>query len=109
MVYLTEMEWDHIITKEGLKRYVSHTITDEEEPKARLKEIRKRGYALNGGEIFQGVQHIGSVNRSWTSFANSSTNTPAKSQGKQDMGEKQGEAIESESKKIEKSKVARRR
>jgi len=58
MAYLTEREWDQIIVKEGLEHYTPHTITDQEKLKAHLKEIQKKGYAINDGEIYQDVRGV---------------------------------------------------
>lgn len=58
MAYLPEDEWNRIIKTEGLKRYTPHTITDKDELKAHLKEIRRKGYAFSDQEIDRDVRAI---------------------------------------------------
>ena len=42
MAYLPEEDWDQIIAKEGLKRYRPNTITDADQLKVHLREIRRK-------------------------------------------------------------------
>jgi IclR family KDG regulon transcriptional repressor len=58
MAHLPEEEWDHIIAKEGLKKYTSNTITRVKQLKIHLKEIRKRGYAFSNQEVDQDVRAV---------------------------------------------------
>jgi len=58
MAYLPEEDWDHIIKKEGLKRYSPHTITKAKALKAHLKEIRKQGYAFSDQEVDREVRAV---------------------------------------------------
>lgn len=58
MAFLREEDWDRIIQKEGLKRYTSHTITDGDQLKTHLRQIRKRGYAFSDQEIDQDVRAV---------------------------------------------------
>jgi DNA-binding IclR family transcriptional regulator len=58
MAYLSEAEWDHIIAKEGLKRYTPYTITDPDRLKARLREVRKRGVAFSDQEVDRDVRAV---------------------------------------------------
>jgi DNA-binding IclR family transcriptional regulator len=58
MAYLPEEEWDLIIVKEGLKRYTPNTITNVNQLKAHLREIRKRGYAFSDQEVDKDVRAI---------------------------------------------------
>ena len=50
MAYLPEEDWETIIAKEGLKRYTPRTITNADQLKANLREIRKKGYAFSDQE-----------------------------------------------------------
>lgn len=56
--YLSEEDWDRIITREGLKRYTPNTITDVGQLKAHLKEIRKKGYAFSDQEVDRDVRAV---------------------------------------------------
>src|SRR4030067_1608389 len=58
MAHLPEEEWDHIISKEGLKRYTPHTLTEAESLKAHLREVRKRGVAFSDQEVDRDVRAI---------------------------------------------------
>jgi len=58
MAYLPEKEWDRIITKEGLKRYTPNTITNMNQLKTHLKEIRRRGYAFSDQEVDRDVRAV---------------------------------------------------
>jgi DNA-binding IclR family transcriptional regulator len=58
MAHLPEEEWDHIIAKEGLKRYTPHTITEAESLKAHLRQIRKRGVAFSDQEVDRDVRAV---------------------------------------------------
>jgi IclR family transcriptional regulator, KDG regulon repressor len=58
MAHLPEGDWDQIIAREGLKQYTPHTITDPEELKAHLREIRKKGYAYSDQEIDRDVRAV---------------------------------------------------
>jgi DNA-binding IclR family transcriptional regulator len=58
MAYLGEKEWDHIISREGLKRYTPQTYTRPEDLKGHLREIREKGYAFNDGEIYRDVRGV---------------------------------------------------
>jgi DNA-binding IclR family transcriptional regulator len=58
MAYLPEEDWDRIIAKEGLKRYTPNTITDVDQLKAHLREIRKRGYAFSDQEVDRDVRAV---------------------------------------------------
>jgi DNA-binding IclR family transcriptional regulator len=60
MAYLPEKEWDHIISKEGLKRYTSHTITEVDQLKAHLRQIRKRRVAFSDQEVDRDVRAVAS-------------------------------------------------
>jgi IclR family KDG regulon transcriptional repressor len=51
MAYLSEEDWDRVITKEGLNRYTPNTITNVDQLKAHLREIRKKGYAFSDQEV----------------------------------------------------------
>jgi IclR family KDG regulon transcriptional repressor len=58
MAYLPEEEWDRVIAKEGLKRYTSNTITHVDKLKARLREIKKKGYAVSDQEVDRDVRAV---------------------------------------------------
>lgn len=58
MAYLPEEEWDRIIGKEGLKKYTPNTITDADQLKAHLREIRKKGYAFSDQEVDRDVRAV---------------------------------------------------
>jgi len=58
MAYLPEEEWDWIIAKEGLKRYTLNTITNVDQLKAHLREIRKKGYAFSDQEVDRDVRAV---------------------------------------------------
>jgi len=51
MAYLPEEDWDRIIAREGLEQYTPHTITDVNQLKEHLKEIRKKGFAFSDQEL----------------------------------------------------------
>jgi IclR family KDG regulon transcriptional repressor len=58
MAYLREGDWDRIIATEGLKglkRYTPNTIT---QVKARLREIRRRGYTFSDQEVDKDVRAV---------------------------------------------------
>jgi DNA-binding IclR family transcriptional regulator len=58
MAYLPEEDWDRIISKEGLRRYTPHTITDLDQLKTHLREIKKRGYAFSDQEVDRDVRAV---------------------------------------------------
>jgi len=58
MAFLPEPEWDPIIAEEGLRRFTAHTITDGEELKAQLREVRNRGYAFSDQEVDREVRAV---------------------------------------------------
>jgi DNA-binding IclR family transcriptional regulator len=58
MAYLPEEEWDWIIAKEVLKRYTLNTITNVDQLKAHLREIRKKGYAFSDQEVDRDVRAV---------------------------------------------------
>ena len=58
MAYLREGDWDRIIATEGLKRYTPNTITQVDQLKAHLREIRKRGYAFSDQEVDRDVRAV---------------------------------------------------
>ncbi|RLE08759.1 IclR family transcriptional regulator, partial [Candidatus Aerophobetes bacterium] len=45
--------------EEGLERFTENTITDPEVLKQELKEIRKRGYAIDNMEHEEGIRCVG--------------------------------------------------
>jgi len=58
MAFLPEKEWGRIIEKEGLHRYTAQTITDTDQLKVHLREIRKKGYAVSDQEVDRDVRAI---------------------------------------------------
>lgn len=56
LAYQPEEVVDAIIRSTGLLRFTSHTVTDPQELKNELKEIRKQGYALDSEEMEEGVR-----------------------------------------------------
>jgi DNA-binding IclR family transcriptional regulator len=58
MAFLPEEEWDRIVKKEGLKRYTSNTITNVNQLKFHLREIRRKGYAFSDGEVDRDVRAV---------------------------------------------------
>jgi DNA-binding IclR family transcriptional regulator len=59
MAYLPEKDWDRIISKEGLKRFTSNTITEGSQLKKHLREIKRKGYAVSEGEVYKDVRAVG--------------------------------------------------
>jgi len=59
MAYLSEEDWDRIIATEGLRRYTSNTITEVDQLKCHLQEIRRKGYAFSDREVHQDVRAVG--------------------------------------------------
>jgi DNA-binding IclR family transcriptional regulator len=58
MAYLPEKEWDRIVAEVGLKRYTATTITEMDELKRNLREIRRKGYAFSDQEIDLDVRAV---------------------------------------------------
>ena len=58
LAYLPENDWDRIIKNEGLKRYTPYTITDANQLKKQLKEIREKGYAYSDREEIADVRGV---------------------------------------------------
>jgi IclR family transcriptional regulator, KDG regulon repressor len=58
MAYLPEVKWDQIMAREGLKRYTPTTLTEPDELRAHLREIRKKGYAYSDQEIDRDVRAV---------------------------------------------------
>jgi len=58
MAFLSEEEWDEIISKEGLKRYNQNTMTNVDKLKANLREIRRKRYAFSDQEVDRDVRAI---------------------------------------------------
>jgi IclR family KDG regulon transcriptional repressor len=53
---------DHIVNQVieyGLKRYTDHTITNPEELRSVLKQVKKQGYSVSIEEFMEGVSSIG--------------------------------------------------
>ena len=57
--FLDEAELDKIISEKGLSKHTPHTMTDAQEFKQSLVEIRKNGYAIEDEEGEIGVRCIG--------------------------------------------------
>jgi DNA-binding IclR family transcriptional regulator len=58
MAYLPDEEVDRILKKNPLVAYTKKTITDMTEFKARLRGVRKQGYVVDNGQVFDGVTGI---------------------------------------------------
>ncbi len=59
LAFLPEQEVDEIIREQGLKRKTSRTITDPDELKRDLGQIKKRGYSVDNEEGEEGTRCIG--------------------------------------------------
>jgi len=59
MAFLPKEKINKIIQEEGLERFTENTITDPEVLKQELKEIRKRGYAIDNMEHEEGIRCVG--------------------------------------------------
>jgi IclR family transcriptional regulator, KDG regulon repressor len=55
MSYLTDGEVDHLLSLHPLQAFTSRSILNREKFKKSLREIRKRGYAADEGELVEGV------------------------------------------------------
>jgi DNA-binding IclR family transcriptional regulator len=51
MAYLPKEDWDRILAREGLEQRTPNSITDENQLKEQLKEIRKKGFAFSDQEL----------------------------------------------------------
>jgi len=58
MAYLPEEEIDRILKKSPLIAYTKKTIANKAEFKTRLNAIRKQGYVIDDGQVFDGVTGI---------------------------------------------------
>jgi DNA-binding IclR family transcriptional regulator len=59
LAFLPEDEAEQLIKKCELRRYTSRTLTTRARLKAELKLIRRRGYAMDNGEIEEGLRCLG--------------------------------------------------
>ena len=59
MAFLPEQKINEIIHEDGLERFTDNTITDPQILKRELKEIRKRGYAIDNMEHAEGIRCVG--------------------------------------------------
>jgi len=59
MAFLPEEKIDQVIQEEGLERFTENTITNPEVLKRELKEVRKRGYAIDNMEHEEGIRCVG--------------------------------------------------
>jgi len=59
MAFLPEEKVNEIIYEGGLERFTENTITDPHLLKRELKEIRKRGYAIDNAEHEEGIRCVG--------------------------------------------------
>lgn len=55
LAYLSEAELDRLLNELELKEFTENTITDSEQLKEHLKEIREQGYAVDDEEMEEGV------------------------------------------------------
>jgi DNA-binding IclR family transcriptional regulator len=58
LAHLPEDRIDEIIEEHGLSAYTSYTVTDPEELRDELKEIREQGYATDTNELVEGVKGV---------------------------------------------------
>ena len=58
LAYLDDEEAEQVIRKGGLPAFTENTITDPEQLKADLKEIKRAGFALSTSEMHEGVTAI---------------------------------------------------
>jgi DNA-binding IclR family transcriptional regulator len=58
LAFLPEAEWNSFLGGEGLRRFTPNTITDREELKAQLREVRSRGYAVSDQEVDREVRAV---------------------------------------------------
>jgi len=54
MAYVTDAEVDDLLRKYPLRKRASRSVTDPEEYKRKLKEVRARGYAFEVNEVVEG-------------------------------------------------------
>jgi IclR family KDG regulon transcriptional repressor len=47
------------VIEHGLKKYTDHTVTDPEEFRSVLKQVKKQGYSVSSEEFMEGVSSIG--------------------------------------------------
>jgi len=59
MAFLPEERINKIIQEDGLERFTKNTITDSHILKQELKEVRKRGYAIDNMEHEEGIRCVG--------------------------------------------------
>jgi DNA-binding IclR family transcriptional regulator len=59
LAFLPEEELDELLTRVELQPWTHNTITDKGKLKAHLREVRRRGYALDNEEIFDGLRCVG--------------------------------------------------
>jgi DNA-binding IclR family transcriptional regulator len=59
LAHLPSKRVDEIVEQHGLAALTENTITDRDDLRAELREIRERGYSLNLGEEVTGVHAIG--------------------------------------------------
>lgn len=59
LAFLPEQELDELLARVELQPWTHNTITDKEQLKAHLREVRRRGYALDNEEIFEGLRCVG--------------------------------------------------
>ncbi len=58
LAYLNDEETEQVIRKVGLPAFTENTITDPEQLKADLKEIKRAGFAVSTSEMHEGVVAI---------------------------------------------------
>jgi DNA-binding IclR family transcriptional regulator len=61
LAHLPEREVDEILTRHGMQRQTSKTITTPAELKADLRAIRERGYSIDDEEVEEGVRCVGAA------------------------------------------------
>jgi DNA-binding IclR family transcriptional regulator len=66
MAYLSDVQVEEIVRKQGMKAMTVHTITSLIELKKELIAVRERGYAIDNEEIEEGVRCVGCVVRNFS-------------------------------------------
>jgi len=79
LAFLPEDEVDKIILTKGLEKFTENTITDPQELKEQLREIRFRGYSTDNMEHEEGVRCVGAPihNQEGKVFASISVSGPS--------------------------------
>jgi DNA-binding IclR family transcriptional regulator len=58
LAWAPEEEVTELLAAEPLRRFTARTLTDKDQWRARLREIRANGYAISRGELDEGIMGI---------------------------------------------------